>query len=33
MNTVEVKLGYLFWYFVIAISVVSLISSLYNYIS
>jgi len=33
MNTVEVKLGYLFWYAVIAISVVSFISSLYNYIS
>jgi hypothetical protein len=32
MNTIEAKLGYLFWYFAIALSVYSLISSLYNYI-
>jgi hypothetical protein len=33
MNTVETKLGYLFWYFVIALSVYSLINSLYLYIN
>ena len=33
MNTVETKLGYLFWYVVIALSVYSLINSLYLYIN
>lgn len=33
MNTIEAKLGYLFWYAVIALSVYSLLSSIYFYIS
>jgi hypothetical protein len=31
MNTIEAKLGYLFWYFVLALSLYSLLSSLYYY--
>ena len=33
MNTVEEKMGYIFWYFVLACSVGSLITSLYHYIN
>ncbi len=32
MNTVEVKLGYFFWYSVITVSILSLITNLYHYI-
>lgn len=32
MNSLDAKLGYLFWYMVIAISVVSLIGNLYRFI-
>jgi len=31
MNTTDTKLGYLFWYFSLAISVASLIDNLYRF--
>ncbi len=33
MNTIEAKLGYLFWYAVIALSIFFLLSSIYLYIN
>lgn len=33
MDTVGEKMGYIFWYFVLACSVCSLISSLYQYMN
>ncbi len=33
MNTVEEKIGYAFWYLVVACSIYALISSLHQYLS